>query len=296
MPSESEYVMPTDARLDGVILDKWWSTASPQAQRLFTIYFNEAIFAEKLLASDLNSLRPNSVVVEVGSGVGFLSFMIAARGHTVIGYEPESSGFGTMRELNEVVQRSWVGNSRSVPHFNWEKLPLDSVGINQIADLVLAFHVIEHVPKPSEFVVSITKLLKSEGTARFICPNYSFPYEPHFGVPAVLTKGVTRRLFGRSLRSNMYVHDAQQFWEDLSWPRQNRLRKDLRKAKIHTLFSRRSSFDYLSRLTNLDFLERKGAFFKLASKFVPVLTFGFSLLPTRMLPIIDLTTRPSDFS
>jgi len=264
------------------------ATEPEQLQDLFATYIAEALFFRRVLEPELSMLEPGSRVVEIGSGIGLLARHIAAEGHTVIAFEPEAAGFGRMRRLSDLLDASWRGGNRDITFHHDHYTGHELVGA---PNLIIAMHVIEHVKDPAQLIINATRSLAPKGSARFVCPNYAFPYEPHFEVPTVVNKRWTRRL-ARRVIARSPIADAQQFWDDLSWPSVRRLRRALRDADVDVEFSRRAIEMYVRRLDESAFVDRKGRAFRTLSKIAPrALVAASRRMPIAVVPIIDLTTR-----
>ncbi|MFC1688487.1 class I SAM-dependent methyltransferase [Pseudomonadota bacterium] len=256
----------------------------------FVMYVLEALFFDSVLDDDLAQLRNSASILEVGAGIGLLSMLTSLRGFTVTAYEPESDGFGHMRQIRKILGDCWIGPALDVTF-------IDDYFTNNVADgpgfeFAYAINVIEHVPDPERLIQDVTSSLSPDGRARFICPNYDFPYEPHLGIPTLWNKSLTKRVFRRSI-GNSSIDNIEAFWSDLSWPSVRTLKRGLAGCGVHLSFDRRAVRDYVSRLeTDAGFVERKGRLFKFArAALTPLISFGAKIIPVRWLPIIDLTTR-----
>lgn len=279
-------------QLDTVAVTTWWESADKDTRRHFITYASEALFAERVLAPDLESLTPGSTVVEIGSGIGLLSHLIAARGHRVVAYEPEGAGFTAMRRLFDVAHNAWVGPAVDIDQ-RWEPFDIPRHGETGTAQLVVAFNVIEHVPDPARMVQQATLMLAKSPNSRgrFVCPNYRFPYEPHFGFPTLVSKRFTYRVVRRRIVTSELIGEPERFWADLSWPTLSSLHRDLAESGVPHSFGRHAALTYVKRLREAAFLERKGAVMKSLGVAVPVAEGVLRRMPLRILPIIDLTTR-----
>ena len=60
-------------------------------------------------------------------------------------------------------------------------------------------NVMEHVEDPALAVDRLTAMLVPGASYRFLCPNYLFPYEPHFNMPTFGSKALTERLMRRRI-------------------------------------------------------------------------------------------------
>jgi hypothetical protein len=52
---------------------------------------------------------------------------------------------------------------------------------------------------------------------RFTCPNYLFPYEPHFNIPTLLSKRLTEIVFDKMIFESKKMPDASGTWKSLNW-------------------------------------------------------------------------------
>jgi SAM-dependent methyltransferase len=64
--------------------------------------------------------------------------------------------------------------------FNLIKLPIEECKFDQKFDFIFSINVMEHLKDPYSVINQLKENLKPAGKYRFFCPNYSFPYEPHF--------------------------------------------------------------------------------------------------------------------
>lgn len=277
---------PRHRLLDPRVIDLWWKSASSDDRAALRIYFGEAVFFEKVLSGHVAKLTTGSTIVDIGSGIGLLSHLLSAHGVRVIMFEPEGAGFGRMRQLFELVSSAWRGPDPSLDT-HWE--PFSAVALRgRSLDMVYALNVIEHVPHPAEMVAQATALLSPGGIGRFVCPNYLFPYEPHYGIPTLWSKRVTHLALGKVIERK-----ALGLWEDLSWPTAGGLGRALTDLGVEHDLSREVFDAYLQRLRDPYFLERKGRAFRSLARLEPVIRRSTGLIPGRALPIIDLTTRPT---
>lgn len=283
---------PIRNHLDGERLAAWIESADSNARRDLITYIGEAVFFHKVLADDIRSLSQQSTVLEIGAGVGLLSRLIAVEGHQVIAFEPESAGFPQMGALRSVVSDIWTTPSVQITE---HLVPFDpDLLASTPVDLAIAINVLEHVDNPAKMVVEATRSLSAEGRGRFVCPNYAFPYEPHFGFTTLWSKSLTERLRGREIKLSTAVPSPDEFWTDLSWPTFWSLRRQLKAAGVDCSFSRACLQSYVGRLGDPTFLARKDGFGRLAGVLGGPIQIGARLVPLPVAPIIDLTTWRGD--
>lgn len=198
-------------------LDKVRSNAdqlAPSERDKLETYLGEVIPAWKIISP---SVQAGSRVLEIGAGIGALSNYVAHAGAVVVSLEPFDPGF----EENEVFWKlvfSSTGDSGRLTRINGYCEELVTQGIEPF-DFIYSNHVLEHVEDINALFAALSKLLKPSGKMIHICPNYRFPYEPHFKVPFLINKDWTRRLFLRSLDSN------DSLWKNLNCIKSTSLKK-----------------------------------------------------------------------
>lgn len=253
-------------------------------------YVNEASFFHRLVSADLDG-RTDLEIVEVGAGIGLLALQLAADGHRVTAFEPQSAGYGEMHAMRSIVLECWTGD---LPPVVWH----DQVFAGNLldpgrpVDLALSVNVLEHVERPAALVAQVTGVLGPGGRYRFICPNYAVPYEPHFNIPTLFSKRLTGLAFAKAIRTAAKP-DPHGLWNELSWPTQHGLRTDLHDAGVVVRFSSRATQAYLERLRDdPDFAARKGPILGRAVRVAShVLHALVGLLPPALLPVIDATAH-----
>ena len=70
-------------------------------------------------------------------------------------------------------------------------------------DLVFSNNVLEHVEQLSEVLDTLAAMVTDDGVSVHSCPNYSVPYEPHYGIPLLpMRPRWTAKLLPRSIRAD----------------------------------------------------------------------------------------------
>ncbi len=277
--------------IDDVALEELISAETDEFKKLVRTYVGEAIFFDALIGRDLAERPDVRNVIEVGSGVGLLSLLLAGRGYSVTAFEPESAGFSEMRRIRELVIRAWVGpvpNVRFIDGYLTKNLPDGFVP----ADIGIAINVIEHVPDFSGFLDTCIEAVGAGREFRFVCPNYVFPYEPHFNFFTFLTKRATW-MWKKNAIKNSSLPDPVGMWNELSWITPGKLVRAARSNSLDISFSKRAMRAYVGRpLTDATFVERKGAMGRyVLVPMAKVLRLFLGFVPTRILPIIDVTVK-----
>ena len=248
-------------------------------------YISEAKFFKNIVTPDVANLISDSYVIEVGSGIGLLSLHLASLGFEVTAFEPQSSGFNQMNAMRSLISENW---KPSAPQVEFREASLNqTTQLEKLADYIFAINVIEHVHNFEELITHAVKAKTPEATMRIVCPNYSIPYEPHFNIPIIFTKRITKFIFGHKIH-NSKIPDSDEFWGDLSWPTQKKLKKILKSKGWNVEFSRDATHEYLNRaFSDSDFIVRKGriigSLFKLTSVLAKIVRF----VPHAYLPVID---------
>ena len=182
-------------------------------------YSNEAIWGRIYLDEEIQRLPPGSRVIEIGAGPLFLSWQLASEGFRVTALEPVSLGFVTMDALGSLVSQ----------HFDDRGLELTRVTTKAEAltlcdqfDFAYSINVLEHVDDVELALTRVLNSLRPGGSMRFRCPNYSFPYEPHFGWIVPPSKRAASRLYSKRIEAST-LEDAEGMWRSLNWVSVKRL-------------------------------------------------------------------------
>lgn len=186
---------------------------APQLLPLFDIMAGEAKFGREWLATDLARLPSGAAILEVGGGIFLLSCQLAREGFAVAAIEPVGEGFGEFQQLAAIILElaRAEGNVPTIAPCMAEDFTSDIR-----FDLAFSVNVMEHIDRPDIAIQRVTGVLKPGASYRFICPNYLFPYEPHFGIPIFISKRLTEKF----CRKKIYSHampDAAGVWKSLNW-------------------------------------------------------------------------------
>ena len=280
------------AQLDVSQVEKWLDNQDSFTSDWAITYLAESIFFERVILESVDGLSPGASILEIGAGLGFVSRSLASQGFNVTCFEPATRGFTKMTELSQLVDQAWLPQRVEI---EWRSEPFSNrlVGDTRF-DFAFATNVLQHVPDPARLVYEAASVLSANGGGRFICPNYSVPFDPHFNIPTFWSKQLAYRLFGRRIASYPLQESPQEFWDDLSFPRASQLRQTLSKLGVRAELSRAASVAYSERLAEPHFLERKGPAFRiLANRLLGPLHLALKHCPPATLPIIDLRVNPA---
>jgi len=140
--------------------------------KLQKIYFDnakaDAIYCYQSIQKYLNQ---DKKILEVGGGIHLLTNFLH-KNYDITSIEP--GGFtGFTDELrNEILgQNKLKVHTTTVENFRTDKK----------FDFIFSMNVLEHTADIKQHIRSCMNLLKNENSLLFIqCPNYTFPFEPHF--------------------------------------------------------------------------------------------------------------------
>lgn len=183
-----------------------------EAEQMLRGYLNESRVALRLVGPEL---RPECRVLEVGSGIGFFASFLAHHGVDIVELEPVGAGF------------DFIGAARQILA---EQLPtrpaLLDIGVESLDhqvhgqfDLVYSLNVLEHLPDWRNALARMSDCLRPGGRIVQSCPNYTVPYEPHFGVPLLpFAPAATARVLPERMTDT-------DLWRSLNWVTSREVRR-----------------------------------------------------------------------
>ena len=261
----------------------------PEAQLLLRTYLDEAAFFWRFLRPLLIE-RKLTEVLEVGSGVGLLSLFASTEVKKITSLEPQSAGFNAMAQFREKILSLWRGDN--IPVF--KNSFLHDLPKEKKFDLIFSINVLEHVPQPEKLLDEVFERLNPGGTAWFVLPNYSFPYEQHFEIPIFFNKRMTEKLFANRIRNHKVSPDPVDLWAELSWPTQRDLERFMLSRTWPHEFRKNVLGGYFARLSEPHFIQRKGSLYRSLRPLIKVLRPIVMALPLGLAPIIEFTiSRPA---
>lgn len=265
----------------------------PSMRSEVTKYEAEADFFQQVLQDDLQRLPKGARVLEIGSGLGALSVRLVQMGFQVTSLEPELGGFSSMITLR---QFAGILLSPAGQKVEWIDGDIQTVIERKaIYDYAIAVNVIEHVSEYERLIEEVVSLVKPGGTFRVICPNYAFPYEPHFHLPTLLVKSWSERALSRRI-SNSKRENPWLLWDQLSWPTARSVSRALRRIALPHEQTRDAFEWYLRRVFDDEvFAERKsGIFLALARRVAAHRNLLVAVWPRSLVPVLDFRVKPKD--
>jgi SAM-dependent methyltransferase len=192
----------------------YFVTAAPELLWLFDIYAGEAIFGRRYIASDVANLKPGAKILEVGAGSLLLSCQLVREGFDVTGIEPVGSGFSHFEQMRQIV----VARATALGCLPQILLmTAEAFAERDTFDYAFSVNVMEHVGEVDRVMANVCNSLLEGASYRFTCPNYLFPYEPHFNMPTLFSKWLTERLLSRQIFGCKHMNDPVGAWESLNW-------------------------------------------------------------------------------
>ncbi len=189
------------------------ATDAPQLLSLYDVMAGEARFARAWLDEDLQRLPDGAPVLEVGGGVFILACQLAREGFAITSIEPTGTGFGAFEALGAAVL-AFAARDGAVPSVIRSKA--EDFSSDRRFHFAFSMNVMEHVEAPGKVIAAVSAVLVPGASYRFLCPNYLFPYEPHFNMPTFGSKALTWRLMRRSIEGNT-MDDPAGVWRSLNW-------------------------------------------------------------------------------
>ena len=284
----SEVVCPPAIEdwLDG--MRRRFREEAPNLLKLFETYAGEALFGRRFISDDLRRLRAGAQVLEVGAGALLLSCQLVREGFRVVALEPCGSGFSHFDRMRDMVKRL-AQEMGCCPEILDQ--PAERLDIVERFDYAFSVNVMEHVDDVPAVLATVAASLNSGATYRFTCPNYSFPYEPHFNIPTLFFKRLTGQVMAGAIFSSTRVPDPSGLWKSLNWIDVGQVRRIVRRLPGLTVtFNRAMLVTTVERVaTDPAFAGRRPPSMRLALKALVRLQLHhlLRLLPAALQPVMD---------
>jgi len=228
-------------------LREYFISTEPDILYLFDTYADEALYGRNYIASDLKHLHPGARVLEVGAGSLLLSSQLVREGFDVTAIEPFGHGFSHFIRMQQLILKKSAA-SGCLP--NCLSMMAEDFSEHNSYDFAFSINSMEHVYDIERVIVNIKNSLHLGANYHFTCPNYLFPYEPHFNIPIILSKSLTKKILYRKIvRSKM--PDPSGVWESLNWITINTIKNIVRKhPDIEAVFNKRILESTLERIVH----------------------------------------------
>ncbi|MGB5012341.1 MAG: methyltransferase domain-containing protein [Candidatus Dechloromonas phosphoritropha] len=262
--------------------------AAPELLPLLDTYSAEALFGRRYIDSDLDSLQSGARILEVGAGSLLLSCQLMREGFEVTALEPIGDGFSHFDQMRQIV----MDKARSLgccPAIL--DRPAEVLATVNHFDYAFSVNVMEHVDDVARVLENVGKSLTFGASYRFTCPNYLFPYEPHFNIPTFFSKQLTERLLGRMIFGSRTAPDPSGTWKSLNWINVIRVGKYVRRfSGLKLTFNRSMLVSTLERIaSDPDFAGRRSPAMRSFLLMLVRLRIHqlFWLVPAVLQPIMD---------
>ena len=185
---------------------------APDIAQVLDAYAGEALYGRSYISYDLAALRPGPL--ELGAGALLLSCQLAREGFQVTALEPVGRGFSHFDRLHLLVLEFAQSRGHAPAML---RLPAEELAIARQVDFAFSINVMEHVQDFPRVIECVLRSLKPGASYRFTCPNYLFPYEPHFNLFTLFSKSLTMRVRASRIINHPEVADAKEVWNSLNW-------------------------------------------------------------------------------
>jgi SAM-dependent methyltransferase len=272
------------------------SEQAPHILSTLDIYLGEARFGREYINDDLMRLHQGARVLEVGAGSILLSCQLVREGFHVTALEPTGAGFSHFERMRKLVlhRAAILG---CLPRMLDQST--EALSERNCFDYAFSVNAMEHVEDIALSICNVGSSLKHGATYRFTCPNYLFPYEPHFNIPTLFSKRLTEKLLRGQIFRTKSIPDPEGTWKSLNWIDVIQIRRSVKRLpELSVAFNRCLLVSTLERVVcDKDFSMRRpkwvcvviAALVQLRLHYIP----GF--LPAILQPIIDCTVTRTGF-
>ena len=259
----------------------------PKYIESWNTYLNEAKWGWDFISPSINSLPAGSHVFELGAGPQALAAQVASQDMIVTAIEPSGSGFSIMADLGEKVNA--LAAKSNITYTVIDVTGEEYVNSN-FFDFAYSVNVMEHVSEIDCVLDNVLYSLKPGGVYQFVCPNYAFPFEPHFNFPTLVHKGLTDMVIRKKALKASKVSDPEGLWSSLNWITQRKVKKWAKeKDNVSVVFSNRALQMYISRAQKDPiFVQRHRILSQISMKISPLLLAISKLVPKSISPFIDV--------
>jgi 2-polyprenyl-3-methyl-5-hydroxy-6-metoxy-1,4-benzoquinol methylase len=265
---------------------------TPELLSIFDVFSNEALFGRRWLESSVNGLDRGASILEVGGGLMLLSCQLAREGFFVQVLEPIGMGFSSFAKLQAIVlafaEEQGI-SLRVIPE------PVEQLRLEGVFDFAFSINVMEHIDSVPDAIERVCRSLKPGKVYRFTCPNYSFPYEPHFNIPTFFSKWLTLKIMRRKIYYSVRVAEPGALWQSLNWINVHQIKKICTHLPDISVFFDTGMFnDALTRIrSDAAYAKRRGPWINAFAVAIVRLKLNrlVKFLPPEMLPVLDCAIR-----
>jgi SAM-dependent methyltransferase len=254
------------------------------------MWIGEAKFGLEQIRQYIEKLPEKSRILEVGSGSSILlSHLHTSYPHIHIdGIEPIGDGFDQFIPYHSALK----GYNKNLTLSGYENFTVEKK-----YDLIFLINVFEHFENWPHFLVFLRKALTDTGVCVIMCPNYSFPYEPHFGIPIVCNKFITYILFRSYIDQFERNHRVENLWESLNFVTLSKVSRACKKNQLSIFLDLSIIDNYFKRTLEDDFFKERHPIIAKIIKLLPLQTIFklFEIYPfKRFFPYLKMEIRKEE--
>lgn len=228
-------------------------------EEYFNFIMTDVLFAFNEIEKILKSHKINRVL-EVGCGTGILLKELKDNYKDIefVGLDPNQSGFHNYEEVSKKI----LDFDNSI---NIIKSTIESFDNQKKYDLIFSFNVFEHVKNQNQYIINTMNLLTNGGKNMIFAPNYDFPYEPHFIIPIIFNKKITRKIFEKKIKNHETKTQEIGLWDALHLTGKKKIELFLKKKNFNYFFDNEIMIKMIDRaLDDKYFRKRQGIAAKIA--------------------------------
>lgn len=267
-------------------------TQNPLLIDLYDTFSAEAKFARLTIDDNLRAIPAGQHILEIGGGLMLLSIQLQREGYRVTSLEPIGSGFSIFDELQTLIL-NYAKSLNCMPSVL--SIPVEDIEYSNCFDFAFSINVMEHVIDVNSAILKVLSSLKVGATYRFICPNYSFPYEPHFNIPIFFSKSITEKIFYNQIFQSRRVTDQVGIWNSLNWITATSVKNIVKSLSNTSLSFNKNIFSIflLRMLTDVQFSSRRSNWMKYIIKIITFLRLHYLLkfIPSNLSPLMDCSIQ-----
>ncbi len=223
-------------------------------EKLCNFVLADVIFGFSEISEILKKNPKINSVLEIGSGSGILlnELKIFFPHMNFKGIDPNESGYQLYREIFESLDNR---------KFEIENIQVEKFHTKQNFDLIFSINVFEHVRDWKKYIDQTSILLNDNGMNIIFAPNYDFPYEPHFVIPIIINKKITKFFFQRKIKKSEIKDTGNEsgLWDGLNFIGKRKVEKFLKKNNYPYSFDFSIKDRMLNRIINdKEFKRRQG--------------------------------------
>ena len=208
--------MISDQSIDGWLacIRERASASMPALISVLDTYIAEARHGRNYVDKYLTTLPRGAKILEVGAGSLLLSCQLVREGYAVTAIEPVGEGFSHFNQMQELVRQA-AALEGCLPVVLDQ--PAEKLDTQSHFDFAFSINVMEHVDDVQKVIACVFRSLKPNASYIFTCPNYHFPYEPHFDMPTLFYKQLTAWFFRARIEHKENMPDPWGTWNSLNW-------------------------------------------------------------------------------